>query len=63
MKDPNLRELVAPSYKMIQKILKKGPVFFPEIIEAGQCLIHGDLHVHNICCKNANDEEENWKFV
>jgi hypothetical protein len=61
MKDPNLRELVAPRYKIIKKILKKGPVFFPEIIESGQCLIHGDLHVHNICCENANDDEENWK--
>ena len=61
MKDPNLRELVAPRYKIIKKILKKGPVFFSEITESGQCLIHGDLHVHNICCENANDAEENWK--
>lgn len=61
MKDPNIRELVAPRYKIIKKILKKGPVFFPEITESGQCLIHGDLHVHNICCENANEDEENWK--
>ncbi|MEH7308221.1 phosphotransferase [Neobacillus drentensis] len=61
MKDPNLRELVEPRYKMIKRILKKGPVFFPEITEGGQCLIHGDLHVHNICCENANVENENWK--
>jgi thiamine kinase-like enzyme len=61
MKDPNVRELVAPRYKIIKKILKKGPVFFPEITESGQCLIHGDLHVHNICCENANEEKENWK--
>jgi thiamine kinase-like enzyme len=61
MKHPNLRELVGPKYKIIKKILKKGPVFFPEITESGQCLIHGDLHVHNICCENANDDEEKWK--
>ncbi|WHY94675.1 aminoglycoside phosphotransferase family protein [Neobacillus cucumis] len=58
MKDPNLKELVEPKYKAIRKILKKGPLFFPELIEAGQCLIHGDLHVHNICCKNASDDGE-----
>ncbi|MEH7076916.1 phosphotransferase [Neobacillus drentensis] len=61
MKDPNLRELVAPRYKIIKKILKKGPIFFPEILESGQCLIHGDLHIHNICCENANEEGEDWK--
>ncbi|MDQ6598217.1 aminoglycoside phosphotransferase family protein [Bacillus salipaludis] len=56
MVDPILKELVEPKYDAIQKILNKGPLFFPEIIEAGQCLIHGDLHVHNICCKNASDD-------
>ena len=59
MKDPSLNELVGPKYNAIQKILKKGPLFFPELIEAGQCLIHGDLHVHNICCKNAS-EDTDW---
>ncbi|MEH7083276.1 phosphotransferase [Neobacillus drentensis] len=61
MIDPNLKELVAPRYKIIKKILKKGPVFFPEMEESGQCLVHGDLHVHNICCENANDEKGDWK--
>lgn len=59
MKDPSLKELVGPKYNAIQKILEKGPLFFPELIEAGQCLIHGDLHVHNICCKDAS-EDADW---
>ncbi|MGG1678046.1 phosphotransferase [Neobacillus sp. NRS-1170] len=58
MKDKNLKELVKPKYRAIQKILNKGPVFFPEIFETGQCLIHGDLHVHNICIKNGCDSED-----
>ena len=55
MKDPSLRGLVEPSYPVIQKILQKGPIFFPEMMESGQSLIHGDLHIHNISCQNASE--------
>ncbi|TQR18681.1 phosphotransferase [Psychrobacillus vulpis] len=61
MKDTNLRELVEPSYHAIQSMLKKGPIYFPELMESGQSLIHGDLHVHNISCHNAS-EDEDWKI-
>ena len=61
MKDPSLRGLVEPSYPVIQQILQKGPIFFPEIMESGQSLIHGDLHVHNISCQNAR-ENQDWKI-
>lgn len=60
MKDPSLREIVAPSYDIIQKILKKGPIYFPEIMQNGLCLIHGDLHVHNISCHNAIKDQD-WQ--
>ncbi len=53
MEKPGLREMIEPKYKNLQKILQKGPLFFPEILEAGQCIIHGDLHIHNICGKRA----------
>ena len=33
MKDPSLNELVGPKYNAIQKVLEKGPLFFPELIE------------------------------
>lgn len=52
MKDPSLKGIVKPYYSMLHKILQKGPVFFPEIIENGQSVIHGDLHIHNISCQN-----------
>lgn len=61
MKDPRLRELVDPSYEVIQHILQKGPIFFPEIIESGQSLIHGDLHVHNISCQDVSKDQD-WKI-
>ncbi|MBS4211018.1 phosphotransferase [Neobacillus rhizophilus] len=59
MQDPDLRKVVEPAYDIIKVILGKGPIFFPEVIEAGQCLIHGDLHIHNICCQDTSDEH-NW---
>lgn len=61
MKDSNLRGLVKPSYNVIQQILQKGPIFFPEIMESGQSLIHGDLHIHNISSQNASENQE-WKI-
>ena len=59
MKNPDLKDLLGPRYNRLQRILQKGPIFFPEIIGAGQSLIHGDLHIHNICSKNAS-EDQNW---
>ena len=61
MKDRNLKGLVEPNYKALQRILQKGPLFFPEIQESGQSLIHGDLHLHNISCLNAS-ENEDWEI-
>lgn len=61
MNDPELKKVVSPSYKIIKKILKKGPLFFPEIMENGQSLIHGDLHVHNISCHNAKKDQD-WQI-
>lgn len=58
MKDSNLRGLVEPCYKNLHRIFRKGPIFFPELMESGQSLIHGDLHIHNISCRNANENEE-----
>ena len=57
MKDSSLRELVGPNYYAIRKIFTKRPDFFPgNYWKAGQSLIHGDLHIHNICCQNASED-------
>lgn len=64
MQDSHLKGLVEPHYKNLQHILKRGPIFFPELLEGGESLIHGDLHLHNISCHNATDIKDwNVKFV
>ena len=48
MRHSRLREIIEPVNKPLQKMLQKGPIFFPELIEAGQSVIHGDLNIHNL---------------
>ncbi|MGM0878442.1 MAG: hypothetical protein ACQEWV_28030 [Bacillota bacterium] len=60
IKEPSLKDTVGPMYSTLQKILPKRPIFFPRILAAGLCLLHGDLHTHNICCKNPSDHQ-NWE--
>lgn len=63
MKRPDLKEILAPSYTLLHNILKKGPNYFPELLEAGQSIVHSDLQTTNIGCNNV--EEQNWdiKFI
>jgi thiamine kinase-like enzyme len=64
MKQPHLYELLKTSYPLLQKALQNGPDFFPELIEAGQSFIHGDLHTMNIGYrKNDTANEERVKFI
>ncbi|MFD2612372.1 phosphotransferase [Paenibacillus gansuensis] len=55
MKRPDLREVLSPSYKKLRRILRKGPDYFPEVVEAGQSIIHCDLSARNIGCNNVKD--------
>lgn len=41
-KKANLKSVLKPYYSLLQKIYKKGPIFFPEVIDAGQI---GRAHV------------------
>ena len=61
MKDSKLNELIAPCYDILQQIYKKGPNFFPQVFENGNSLIHGDMHIHNISCHNAM-QDQNWQI-
>lgn len=58
MENSQLQQLVKPYHKQVRNILKRGPDFFPKLISAGKCVIHGDLHMQNICCNNV--EEQDW---
>ncbi len=61
MENQRVRKVLEPHYDVLQNVLQKGPIFFPEIIEAGQSLIHGDMHIHNISCHNAT-EAQDWQI-
>lgn len=63
MKQPDLRAVLKPHYQLLQKIYQKGPIFFPEVIEAGQCITHNDLQLANVGCNNLNEGQWNAKFL
>src|SRR5699024_3970993 len=61
MKNQRVRKVLEPHNDVRQNVLQQGPIVFPEIIEAGQSLIHGDMHIHNISCHNAT-EAQDWRI-
>ncbi|MDN4609012.1 phosphotransferase [Sporosarcina highlanderae] len=61
MNDDRLKKVIEANYETLNRILQRGPIFFPEIMENGQSLIHGDLHIHNISSHNATDDT-NWEI-
>ena len=63
MKNDRLQKIVKPYYKIIRILLKKEPDLFQELLKEGQCIIHGDLHMQNICCNNTNEDEWNIKLI
>ncbi|MFC7678008.1 phosphotransferase [Paenibacillus sp. GCM10028914] len=60
---PELKLKLNDSYNDLQIILNKGPVYFPELIEAGKSIIHNDLQTPNIGCHNVAEENWNIKFI
>lgn len=54
MKDNRTSHLIKPYYPSLIKLYNTGPDFFPELIENGSSITHGDLHMQNICSKNVN---------
>lgn len=64
MDDSKCKKILTPVYDSLMKALKKGPTFFPALIEAGQSMTHNDLQTNNIGCNNLV-ENEPWpiKFL
>ncbi len=60
---PHLKEIIQPSYSIIKKLLRKGPMYFPEIIEAGQSIVHSDLQTANMCCSDLTKRNWSIKFI
>ncbi len=64
VKDDRLRETIKPYHKSLIKLCQKGPDFFPELFENGSSIIHGDLHMQNICSNNVTlDAPWNIQFI
>jgi thiamine kinase-like enzyme len=50
--------VIRPVYPLLKQMLRRGPGFFPELVEAGQSITHGDLHSQNICCSDMRHDRE-----
>jgi thiamine kinase-like enzyme len=60
-KDKQLKDLIKPHYKALKTIYSKGPDFFPELMQSGSAITHGDLHMQNICSKDVSRDEP-WEI-
>lgn len=64
MQDERVRETIKPYYKSLVELCNKGPDFFPELLENGSSITHGDLHMQNICSNNVTlDAPWNIQFI
>lgn len=48
VKEPHLKKWISPHDTRILRALERGPHFFPELLRAGQSIIHDDLQMKNI---------------
>ena len=63
MERPEIKQRLESSYDLLRGILKKGPIYFPELIQAGKSIIHNDLQTPNIGCGNVGEADWTIKFI
>lgn len=63
MEHPEITPKLSSSYNDLKCVLKKGPFYFPELIQAGKSIIHNDLQTPNMGCHNVADSTWNIKFI
>ncbi|MEX1028430.1 MAG: phosphotransferase [Paenibacillaceae bacterium] len=63
MSRPELKARLGSDYSKLQRILQKGPEYFPELLQAGKSIIHGDLQTPNIGCNNVGEANWDIKFL
>lgn len=63
MDHPEFKQRLSSSYNDLKRILKKGPIYFPELIQAGQSITHNDLQTPNMGCHNIAEPNWNIKFL
>ncbi|MDX8361357.1 oxidoreductase family protein [Cytobacillus sp. IB215316] len=54
-----LKKMIEPTHSMIQQILSESSLSFSELVKNGQCIVHGDLHLQNICCNHFHQNTNN----
>ncbi len=58
LKKKDLYEMIEPHYKIAMELLNNfSPTFETE------CVIHGDMHMQNICCSDITKSEWDIKFI
>lgn len=60
---PHLAHLLRPHRRTLDLLLAKGPRQFRELAGTGWSVIHGDLHMHNVCCNDLQAETWDIRFI
>lgn len=63
MELPKYHAIVEPYSSLLRRLLKKGPEYFPEVRQAGCCIVHSDLQLSNMVCHNVKERHWNIKFI
>jgi thiamine kinase-like enzyme len=63
MSRPELKARLDADYSKLQHILQRGPDYFPELLQAGKSIIHGDLQTPNMGCGNVGEAVWDIKFL
>ncbi|MFE8700541.1 hypothetical protein ACFYKX_07950 [Cytobacillus sp. FJAT-54145] len=64
VKDKRMKDVLKPYHKSLIKLYSNGPDFFPELLEGGSSITHGDLHMQNICSHDVSKEAPwNIQFI
>jgi thiamine kinase-like enzyme len=63
MQRPELNALIGSRYPLLVRLLKKGPIYFPEVLEAGQSILHSDLQTSNMACHDLSKQAWSIKFI
>ena len=60
---PHLARLLRPHRRALDHLLAQGPGQFAELARTGWSVIHGDLHMHNVCCNDLQAETWDVRFI
>jgi thiamine kinase-like enzyme len=63
VKLPPYKDIVEPYSTLLIRLLRKGPEYFPEVQQAGCCLVHSDLQLTNMVCHNIKRRSWDIKFI